>query len=217
AWMTAVLVIPFAAGTAAGLVMVRVAPSPSYEVAPLWGFACGLSTGAAAGALAALSGGPLGDGRLATVGPSPWEVVLSVTLEVGVAAGMAAGVSNWWLIFRASRGHASALARLGTAAAPVRKAGAALARVAGKVGLAEPVEPSKLPGHWLDATEAETQPIPVVRDDWMTDPASAAAETALPGRGRSAADRPPRRDIVHETDDRGGHAIYVDPYAWDRD
>lgn len=217
AWMTAVLVIPFAAGTAAGLVMVRVAPSPSYEVAPLWGFACGLSTGAAAGALAALSGGPLGDGRLATVGPSPWEVVLSVTLEVGVAAGMAAGVSNWWLIFRASRGHASALARLGTAAAPVRKAGAALARVAGKVGLAEPVEPSKLPGHWLDATEAETQPIPVVRDDWMDEHASAAAETALPGRGRSAADRPPRRDIVDETDDRGGHVIYVDPYAWDRD
>lgn len=216
-WAMAVVAIPFLAGAVAGVVVVRIAPTPTPEAAPMWGFGCGLCAGAAAGVLAALSGGPLGDGRLATVGPSPWEVVLSVTLEVGVAAGMAAGVSNWWLIFRASRGHAAALARLGTATAPVRKAGAALARVAGKVGLAEPVEPSKLPGHWLDATEAETQPIPVVRDDWVDEHASAAAETALPGRGRPAADRPPRRDIVDETDDRGGHIIYVDPYAWDRD
>src|SRR5690606_31857085 len=128
-----------------------VAPSPTYEVAALWGFACGLSVGAAAGALAALSGGPLGDGRLSTVGPSPWEVLFSVGLEVGVAAGIAAGVSNWWLLFRAARGHPPALARLGTVAVPVRRAGAALVRAAGRAGLAEitTAKAGKLPGHWL--------------------------------------------------------------------
>ncbi|MFI0417832.1 DUF6350 family protein [Spongiactinospora sp. 9N601] len=214
-WLMALPALPFAAGAVAGLVLVRVAPSPSYEVAPLWGFLCGLTTGAVAGLLAALSGGPLGYGRLAAVGPSAWEVMLSVTLEVGVAAGAAAGVSNWWLVFRASRGHAGALARLGTAAAPVRKAGAALAKVAGRVGLAEPRQDAvhRLPGHWLDAAEDDTQEIPAVRDDWMDEHASAEAGAD------SAAGRPgtPRKDIVDESDDRGGHVIYVDPYAWDRD
>jgi hypothetical protein len=42
------------------------------------------------------------------------------------------------------------------------------------------------------------------------------ADRTTPDRGRSrrAAER---RDIVDETDDRDGHVIYVDPYAWDRD
>lgn len=60
AWVMAVIALPFAAGAVAGILGVRIAPSPSYEGAPLWGFVCGLVTGAAAGGLAALSGGPLG-------------------------------------------------------------------------------------------------------------------------------------------------------------
>ncbi|GLW05506.1 hypothetical protein Misp01_06360 [Microtetraspora sp. NBRC 13810] len=217
-WVMAVLAVPFAAGAVGGLLIVRIAPTPSYEIAPLWGFVCGITTGVAAGALAALSGGPLGDGRMSAIGPSPWEVMLSVSLEVGVAAGIAAGLSNWWLVFRAARGHAPALARLGTAAAPVRKAGAAIAKVASRVGFAEPGEPHRLPGHWMDATETDTQPIPVVRDDWVDEHASAAAELlADPGFRKADQQRPQRRDIVDETDDRGGHVIYVDPYAWDRE
>ncbi|MDF5751330.1 DUF6350 family protein [Spongiactinospora sp. TRM90649] len=217
-WLMAVLAVPFAAGAVAGLVLVRVAPSPSYEAAPLWGFLCGLTTGVAAGLLAAVSGGSLGFGRLATVGPHGWEVMLSVTLEVGVAAGISAGLSNWMLVFRAARGHASALARLGTAATPMRKAGAALAKAAGRAGLAEPREDvvARLPGHWLDATEADTQEIPAIRDDWMDEHASAGAPPDTPSRRREPS-REPRRDIVDESDDRGGHVIYVDPYAWDRD
>ncbi|MET9063802.1 cell division protein PerM [Streptosporangium sandarakinum] len=250
AWVMAVIALPFAAGAVAGVLGVRIAPSPSYEGAPLWGFVCGVVTGAAAGALAALSGGSLGGARLSAVGPAGWEVMLSVTLEVGVAAGISAGLTNWWLIFR---GHNAAVvraaARVGTATAPVRRAGARLFRaagaVAGRVGLAEPDEPRALPGHWLDATECDTQPIPVIRDDWEDEHASAAdpqepAETTKPVKTakavktvkpakavkpteagprvpRPAPPRPPRRDIVDESDDRGGHVIYVDPYAWDRD
>jgi hypothetical protein len=89
--------------------------------------------------------------------------------------------------------------------------------VASKVGFAESEEArSTLPGHWLDATECDTQPIPVIRDDWQDEHASAAVESP-PKAHRPEPPRPPRRDIVDESDDKGGHVIYVDPYAWDRD
>ncbi|TMR98082.1 DUF6350 family protein [Nonomuraea basaltis] len=213
AWMMAVIALPFAAGAVAGVIVARISPSPSYEAAPLWGFLTGVATGVVAGALAALSGGPIGGGRLAAVGPSPWEVALSVALEVGVAAGISAGVANLLLLNKRAR------APLDKAAAPVRKAGAALAKAASKVGLAES-DPRPLPGHWMDATEADTQEIPVIRDDWQDEHASAEAETLAQSRPRPPEPgpaRPPRKDIVDESDDRGGHVIYVDPYAWDRD
>ncbi|MEO3793877.1 DUF6350 family protein [Nonomuraea sp. B10E15] len=216
AWMMAVIALPFAAGAVAGVMVARISPSPSYEAAPLWGFLSGVSTGVVAGVLAALSGGPIGGGKLATVGPSPWEVALSVALEVGVAAGISAGVTNLLLLNKRAR------TPLDKAAAPVRKAGAALAKAASKVGLAES-DPRPLPGHWMDATEADTQEIPVIRDDWQDEHASAAAETLAQSRSRVPEPspgpdaRPPRKDIVDESDDRGGHVIYVDPYAWDRD
>ncbi|GAA2889815.1 DUF6350 family protein [Nonomuraea rubra] len=214
AWMMAVVAVPFAAGAVAGVMVARISPSPSYEAAPLWGFLTGVTTGLVAGVLAALSGGPIGGGRLAAVGPSPWEVALSVALEAGVAAGISAGVTNLLLLNKKAR------APLDKAAAPVRKAGAALAKAASKVGLAES-DPRPLPGHWMDATEADTQEIPVIRDDWQDEHASAEAETQAQARPQppepAPVARPPRKDIVDESDDRGGHVIYVDPYAWDRD
>ncbi|WP_327585641.1 DUF6350 family protein [Nonomuraea sp. NBC_00507] len=210
AWMMAVIALPFAAGAVAGVMVARISPSPSYEAAPLWGFLTGVSTGVVAGTLAALSGGPIGGGRLAAIGPSPWEVALSVALEVGVAAGISAGVTNLLLINKRAR------TPLDKAAAPVRKAGAAIAKAASKVGLAES-DPRPLPGHWMDATEADTQEIPVIRDDWQDEHASAAEETLAQARPRVVETRPPRNDIVDESDDRGGHVIYLDPYAWDKD
>ncbi|MEZ7129105.1 DUF6350 family protein [Nonomuraea sp. AD125B] len=215
AWMMAVIALPFAAGAVAGVFVARISPSPSYEAAPLWGFLTGVSAGVVAGVLAALSGGPIGGGRLATVGPSPWEVALSVALEVGVASGISAGVTNLLLLSKRAR------TPLDKAAVPVRKAGAAIAKAASKVGLAE-ADPRPLPGHWMDATEADTQEIPVIRDDWQDEHATAEAETLAQARPRlpepgPEGSRPVRKDIVDESDDRGGHVIYVDPYAWDRD
>ncbi|MDR8408671.1 DUF6350 family protein [Nonomuraea sp. 3-1Str] len=212
AWMMAVVALPFAAGALAGVVVARISPSPSYEAAPLWGFLTGVTTGLVSALLATLSGGPIGGGRLAAVGPSPWEVALSVALEVGVAAGISAGITNILLLNRRAR------APLDKAAEPVRKAGAAIARAASRVGLAES-DAKPLPGHWLDATEADTQPIPVIRDDWTDEHASAEAETRAQARPHTGTGqgRLRRTDIVDVSDDRGGHVIYVDPYAWDRD
>src|SRR5262245_33639297 len=82
----AVLAVPYLAGAFGGLVTVRAAPVLALETAPLWGFACGALTGCVLGVMAAFAGGPLGNGRLAAVGPSAWQVGLVAALEVGVAA-----------------------------------------------------------------------------------------------------------------------------------
>jgi uncharacterized protein DUF6350 len=95
-----VLVLPYLAGAFGGVLLVRAAPAPAAEVAPLWGFTCGAATGCVTGVLAAFSGGPLGSHRLAAVGPSAWQAGLVATLEVGVAAAIAAGIANWLLLRR---------------------------------------------------------------------------------------------------------------------
>ncbi|HUZ38437.1 MAG TPA: DUF6350 family protein [Streptosporangiaceae bacterium] len=111
----AVLAVPYLAGAFGGVLLVRAAPTPAIEVAPLWGFACGAATGCVTGVLAAFSGGPLGSGRLAAVGPSGWQAGLVATLEVGVAAAVAAGAANW-LRLRRDPELAAALAARGPAA-----------------------------------------------------------------------------------------------------
>jgi hypothetical protein len=123
------------------------------EAAPLWGFIAGAAAGGLAGLLAAFSGGPLGDGRLAVVGPSGWQVALVAVLEVGVTAALTAAAANWMIFRRAGRRG-----------------------------------PGDLPAP--DPDDEDTGPIPVV---------------VMPG-------------IVDETDDAGGHRIYLNPWAaWDQD
>jgi hypothetical protein len=94
------LVVPFIAGAVAGTLTVRAMPSPVHEAAPLWGFLSGALTGVVTGVLAALAGGPLGGGRMATIGPSAWQVGLMAVLEVGVSAAIAAWLTNWMLLRR---------------------------------------------------------------------------------------------------------------------
>jgi Family of unknown function (DUF6350) len=100
AWATVlVLATPYLAGLFAGVVTVRITPTPVIEAAALWGLAAGAATGALAGVAAAFSGGPLGDGRLAAVGPSGWQVGLVAMLEIGVTAALTAAAATW-LMFR---------------------------------------------------------------------------------------------------------------------
>jgi hypothetical protein len=89
------LVVPYLAGAFGGLAMARTAPALALQTAPVWGFACGTLAGCVLGVLAAFAGGPLGDDRLAAVGPSGWQVGVASSLEVGVAAAVTAGVANW--------------------------------------------------------------------------------------------------------------------------
>ncbi|MGO9079624.1 MAG: DUF6350 family protein [Streptosporangiaceae bacterium] len=90
-----VLAVPYLAGAVGGALLARAAPSPVLEMAPLWGFLSGALAGCILGILAAFAGGPLGDGRLAEVGPSGWQVGLVAALELGIAAAVSAGAANW--------------------------------------------------------------------------------------------------------------------------
>ncbi|WP_245667413.1 cell division protein PerM [Actinomadura macra] len=94
------LAAPFVAGGVGGVLTIRSLPSPAYEGAPLWGFLSGALTGAVVALLAALSGGPLGGGRMATVGPSAWQIGLMAALEVGISAAIAAWAANWMILRR---------------------------------------------------------------------------------------------------------------------
>jgi hypothetical protein len=97
------LAVPYLAGALGGIVTVRISPTPVLEAAPLWGFAAGTAAGALAGLAAAFSGGPLGDGRLAAVGPSGLQVGVVAVLEIGVLAAVAAGAANCLIVRRAVR------------------------------------------------------------------------------------------------------------------
>lgn len=110
-----VLAVPYLAGGLGGLLLVRAAPALTLDAAPLWGLACGAVTGGLLGLLAAASGGPLGDGRLAVVGPSAWQVAGVSALEIGVAAAVTAGAANYVALRRAGT-LPRAATREGTAA-----------------------------------------------------------------------------------------------------
>ena len=117
----AVLALPYLAGVFAGVVTVRIAPTPVIEAAPLWGFAAGAAAGLLAGLAAAFAGGPLGNGRLASVGPSGFQVGLVAILELGITAALSAAAANWLILRRGPggfRGRAAPDGRL--RAAPPR-------------------------------------------------------------------------------------------------
>jgi hypothetical protein len=149
AWVPVlVLAVPYLAGIFGGIVTARITPTPTIEAAPLWGFLTGMAAGALAGLAAAFSGGPLGDGRLAAVGPSAWQVGLVAILEIGVTAALTAGAANWLILRRAAR------------------------------------------------RKAENRP--------ATAPTATAPSAAAVTPG-----------VIDETDDAGGHRIYMDPWAAD--
>jgi hypothetical protein len=127
-WLAALmLAFPYLAGAAGGVLVVRIAPTPALDSAAIRGFCCGLLTGIVLGVGAAFAGGPLGDGRLAAVGPSPWQVAAVAAVEVGIAAAVTAGAVNWWSVRRQSVVEPAALPRRRDPppAAPAERPGAA--------------------------------------------------------------------------------------------
>ncbi|HVV75589.1 MAG TPA: DUF6350 family protein [Mycobacteriales bacterium] len=66
--------------------------------------AMGFVIGGGAALLAALAGGPFGPGRLAAVGPSPWQVGLTVGGEVTGVALLFVAIEGWWRLWRSLPG-----------------------------------------------------------------------------------------------------------------
>jgi hypothetical protein len=158
-----VLAAPYLAGALTGLITIRIAPTPFLEAAPLWGLLSGSLAGVVIGFAAKFSGGPLGSGRLAAVGPVGAEAGLVAVLEVGVTAAVVAGAANWLLL----RHH-------------IRRLAAA--------------DPGASPG--LAAGPRMLAPVGRAPDPRVSGPAPA---------------------VIDETDDAGGHRIYYDPWAADKD
>jgi len=84
------LVIPFVAGIAGGAVIARRGDWDTPEHAALWALLLGPAAGVGCGLLAWVAGGPAGPGRFATVGPSPWAVGLTVSVEFAIAGAVGA-------------------------------------------------------------------------------------------------------------------------------
>jgi hypothetical protein len=160
-----ILAAPYLAGALAGLITIRIAPTPFIEGAPLWGLLTGSLTAIVIGVLARVSGGPLGVGRLASVGPAGGEVGLVALLEVGVTAALVAGAANWLLLRR----HIRRLHR-------------------------------------------------TTEDDWPPGPAAGGDPGDRDPGDRGLARTPAGvGTVVDETDDAGGHRIFIDPWAGQHD
>jgi hypothetical protein len=105
----ALLAVPVLAGMAAGWVLtrrlLRARPARSGEPVPparepAWSLVVGSAliagpvAGIVLGILAWMSGGPLGNGRMAVVGPVPWQVGLVATGVVAVSASIGAALGR---------------------------------------------------------------------------------------------------------------------------
>jgi hypothetical protein len=89
-------VLPLVAGMLAGMLIARRDPQAPPRVAAGWATVAGLLAGFAFAVLAALSGGPLGSGRMAALGPSPWQVGLAAAVELAAIAAPVAAVAAWY-------------------------------------------------------------------------------------------------------------------------
>ncbi|HET6479944.1 MAG TPA: DUF6350 family protein, partial [Actinoplanes sp.] len=98
------LALPVLAGAAAGWLLTQRLtnqgkPAAGDEV-PAWslvvggGLLAGPVAGIVLGLLAQFSGGPLGDGRMATIGPDPWQVGLVAAAVLGVSATLGAAAAR---------------------------------------------------------------------------------------------------------------------------
>jgi hypothetical protein len=105
----ALLAVPVLAGMFAGWLLTRRLARPRKTrpdqpvltaTAPAWTLVLGSAllagpvAGLLLGALAWMSSGSLGNGRLATVGPMPWSVALVATLVVGISASVGAAAAR---------------------------------------------------------------------------------------------------------------------------
>jgi hypothetical protein len=155
-----VLATPYLAGVFGGVITIRIMPTPVLEAAPLWGFCTGISVGALAGLAAAFAGGPLGDGRLAAVGPSGLMVGLVGMLQIGVTSALAAAAANWLILRRGTRRIARSK--------PAEESLLPAPRLAGVVDETDDAEGHRIYlNPWAEeADEAEEDADPDAPDDW---------------------------------------------------
>jgi hypothetical protein len=103
-WVVITLAVAAVAGAAA-VAAWRIDRGTATDLATKCSAALGLAAIIAAGTalLEAVAGGPAGPGRLATFGPSPWKVALSVAFEIAGAVIVYISMQAAWQTWRANR------------------------------------------------------------------------------------------------------------------
>lgn len=91
-FVLAAFALPLLAGILTGVLVARRSTGNARTVAAE-ALLAGLIAGIALTLLAWLSGGPLGGGRLADVGPSPWQTGLAAAVELGLPAAATAALA----------------------------------------------------------------------------------------------------------------------------
>lgn len=89
-WLT--LALPVLAGVAAGALVVRRSPNHARLTRAVRAAVSGVLAAGAASIVAALSGGALGDARLADIGAVPWQLAAATIVLVGLPAVLTAVV-----------------------------------------------------------------------------------------------------------------------------
>ncbi len=87
-WAPMLIAIPVLTGAFAGWWMCARTRELRWWQVPLAGLGIGVVAGILVAALTGMSGGPAGNGRLVTIGPSAWQAGLAVAVEVGAAAAL---------------------------------------------------------------------------------------------------------------------------------
>lgn len=189
-WQQLWFLVPVAAAALGTVVVTRQRPEAGFERTTGLGIATGAGGGLAVGLLAAFSGGSLGTGRLAHVGPA-----LPATLAVGVGvmtlAGMATGFAVGSLRWHRDPANRAVPAEVGTATDDVpADAGTAAG------GHPGPPEREAEAGHDGQAPEQGD-----LGEDPDTDPTRVVARSlARPDRGSPAPSDPHRGSRVPRPD-----------------
>lgn len=89
-WAPLLIAVPILAGAVAGWRICARSRQLSWWQLALAGLGAGLVSGLLIAGLTGLSGGPAGNGRLVTLGPSAWRAGLAAAVEIGVAAAVVA-------------------------------------------------------------------------------------------------------------------------------
>ncbi len=105
--VVAALSLPALAGIVCAVVVARRLWSLRPGVAAAWAGLAGAASGGLLAVAAWLSGGALGGGRMATLGPSWWQVGLAAGLEIALVAAATGWALRYREVHRVTPGHAA--------------------------------------------------------------------------------------------------------------
>ncbi|BEP12353.1 hypothetical protein acdb102_06640 [Acidothermaceae bacterium B102] len=89
-WAPLLIALPVLAGVLAGWRLAGRSRRLAWWQLPLVGLGAGVTAGLLVAAITGVSGGPAGNGRLVTLGPSAWQAGLAAAVEIGGAAAVVA-------------------------------------------------------------------------------------------------------------------------------